>query len=222
MGTMGKLTIGGIVLCGGRSRRMGRPKLALPFGPETMLGRVVRRLGEAAGPVVVVAAPGQALPTLAADVSVARDRRENRGPLEGLAVGLRAIGDRADAAFVTACDVPLLRPDFARRMAALLEDFDAAVPHIGGFDEPLAAIYRRGILPQVETLLKADRLRPTYLFDMVRTRRVADDELTDIDPDLDSLFNVNRPEDYQTALRRAGLGMTNDEIPNDEGMTKPE
>lgn len=217
MGDRSTRIIGGIVLCGGRSRRMGRPKLALPFGGETMLGRVVRRLAEAAQPIVVVAATGQALPALAGDVCVARDRREDRGPLEGLAAGLTALGEQVPAAFVTSCDVPLLRPGFAQRMATLLGDFDAAVPHINGFDEPLAAVYRGGVLPHVKELLEADRLRPAYLFDRVRTRRVTVDELSDIDPQLDSLFNVNRPEDYQAALRRAGLEAgENDETPNDE------
>ena len=53
------LSIGGIVLCGGESRRMGRPKAWLPFGDELMLQRVVRILGEVVNPIVVVAAPGQ-------------------------------------------------------------------------------------------------------------------------------------------------------------------
>ena len=47
---------GGIVLCGGKSERMGRPKLLLPFGDETMLARVVRIVGQVVSPVVVVAA----------------------------------------------------------------------------------------------------------------------------------------------------------------------
>ena len=49
---------GGIILCGGRSSRMGTPKLALPFGPELMLQRIVRLLGEVCRPIVVVARRG--------------------------------------------------------------------------------------------------------------------------------------------------------------------
>jgi molybdopterin-guanine dinucleotide biosynthesis protein A len=185
---------------------MGRPKLSLPFGSETMLGRVVRRLGEVVEPIVVVAAPGQDVPSLPDNVVVARDRQENRGPLEGLAVGLTALAKRADAAYLTACDVPLLVPDFVSRMVDLSEGYEVAVPHVGGFDEPLAAVYRTGVLPHVERLLTAGRLRPVYLFDAVLTRRVAAEELTTIDPKLDSLFNCNRPDDYQAALRRAFSG----------------
>jgi molybdopterin-guanine dinucleotide biosynthesis protein A len=184
---------------------MGRPKVMLPFGPETMLQRVVRLVGAVGGPVVVVAAAGQDLPELAATVRVVRDRRPDRGPLEGIRAGLESLQDEFEAALVTGCDVPLLVPAFVRRMVELLAGFDVAVPHVGGHDEPLAAVYRTSVLPQVEALLAADRLRPAFLFDQVRTRRVTAEELTDVDPQLDSLANVNSPAEYAAALRRAGF-----------------
>src|SRR5262245_27673434 len=119
---------GGIVLCGGKSSRMGRPKATLPFGPELMLQRVVRLLGEVVEPIVVVAAPGQELPPLPADVQIARDEREGRGPLEGLSAGLATIAGRAHAAYVTSCDVPLLVPAFVRRLIDLLGKHEIVVP----------------------------------------------------------------------------------------------
>ena len=66
-------------------------------------------------------------------------------------------------------------------------------------------MHQTGVVPHVERLLTAGRLRPVYLFDAVPTRRVAAEELIQADPELDSLLNVNRPDDYQAALRRAGL-----------------
>ena len=85
------MTAGGIVLCGGRSTRMGSSKALLEFGAETMLQRVVRLLGGVVSPLVVVAAPGQELPALPASVTVTRDEREGRGPLEGLRAVLKAV-----------------------------------------------------------------------------------------------------------------------------------
>jgi molybdopterin-guanine dinucleotide biosynthesis protein A len=184
---------------------MGRPKPSLPFGDETMLARILRRLGEVVSPVVVAAAPGQQLPAIPTSVTIVRDRQEDRGPLEGLAVALAELTDQVERAFVTTCDVPLLVPDFVRRMIDLAAGYDVAVPHVDGFDEPLAAVYHACVLPQVEALLAADRRRPAFLFEVVRTRRVTADELTDVDPRLDSLFNVNTPADYEVALQRAGL-----------------
>src|SRR5258708_11619485 len=83
--------VAGIVLCGGQSKRMGRPKAWLPFGPEVMLQRVVRMLSEVVAPIIVVAAPDQDVPALPAGVVVVRDEERGRGPLQGLAAGLNGL-----------------------------------------------------------------------------------------------------------------------------------
>lgn len=201
---------GGIVLCGGKSTRMGSAKALLPFGPETMLQRVVRLLGGVVAPIVVVAAADQALPGLPAGVIVTRDEREARGPLEGLRAGLKALPEDVDAAYVTSCDVPLLEPAFVLRMIDLARGADIAVMEIDGFPHPLSAVYRRATLPFVEDLLARDRLRPVFLFDAVRTRRVRPEEMTDVDPGLRTLANLNTPEEYRRALAAAGVEAADD------------
>jgi molybdenum cofactor guanylyltransferase len=192
--------VGGIVVCGGKSTRMGVPKATLPFGSETMLQRVVRLLGSVVSPIVVVAAREQSLPDLPDHVSVTRDERDERGPLEGLRAGLKALPESIDAAYVTSCDVPLLVPAFVERMIELLGEHDIAVMEIDGFTHPLSAVYRRDVLPQVESLLEADRLRPVFLFDAVRTRRVQPAEMISVDPQLRTLRNLNTRQDYLEAL----------------------
>src|SRR5688500_11143072 len=103
----------GIVLAGGRSTRMGRPKAALEWHGTTLLERVVGVVGRVVdGPVVVVRAPGQELPPLPPGVALATDAREGRGPLQGLAAGLEAVGGDAERAYVSSTDVPLLHPAF--------------------------------------------------------------------------------------------------------------
>jgi molybdenum cofactor guanylyltransferase len=190
---------GGIVLAGGKSTRMGSSKALLPFGPETMLQRVVRLLSETVSPIVVVAAAAQELPALPRDVIVTRDEREARGPLEGLRAGLKALPGDVEAAYVTSCDVPLLVPGFVLQMIDLARGYDIAVMEIDGFTHPLSAIYRRTTLPMVEDLLATDRLRPVFLFDAVKTRRVRPEEMT-ADPELRTLRNLNTREDYERAL----------------------
>ena len=199
------VSAGGIVLCGGRSTRMGTSKALLPFGPETMLQRVVRLLGAVVAPIVVVAARDQQLPDLPPHVIHAVDEREQRGPLEGLRAGLKALPESADTAYVTSCDVPLLVPAFVDRMLDLLGAHDIAVVEIDGFPHPLSAIYRRRVLPHVEALLERDQLRPVFLFDAARTRRVRPEELLGVDPEVRTLRNLNTPEDYAKALADAGL-----------------
>jgi molybdenum cofactor guanylyltransferase len=196
---------GAIILCGGGSTRMGMPKLALPFGPETMLERIVRLVGDVCAGIVVVAAPAQDLPQLPRGVILARDKREGRGPLEGLAAGLAALPAEVEAAYATSCDVPLLVPTFVRRMFELLGEHDAAVPVSGGYHHPLAAVYRPSVLTVVDELLAAERMRPAFLFDAVDTRRVSEAELREVDPELHTLRNLNRPEDYLAALAEAGF-----------------
>ena len=199
------MATGAVVLCGGESRRMGRPKAWLPFGPERLLQRVVRLAATVARPIVVVAAPGQDLPDLAADVAIVRDPVAGRGPLQGLAVGLAALPDRVALVYATATDVPFLEPAWIARLSELIENHDLAIPWIDGYHHPLAALYRRStILPAVEALLSEDRLRPVYLMERVRTRVVAAEELRGVDPGLRTLRNLNTPEDYQAALIEAG------------------
>lgn len=184
---------------------MGLPKATLPFGSERMLQRVVRLLAQVVSPIVVVAAPDQELPPLPAEVLVTRDQREGRGPLEGLLAGLTAIAPHADAAYATSCDVPLLATEFVRHMLGQLADNDIAVPVEEQFHHPLAAVYRTSVVPHIAELLAADQMRPVFLFDRVRTVRVPVEELLAVDPQLSTLKNLNRPEDYLAALAQAGF-----------------
>lgn len=199
------MTIGGIVLSGGKSTRMGTSKAALPFGSETMLQRVVRLLDPVVSPIVVVAARDQLLPALPDTVRITRDEREAKGPLEGIRAGLSALPESVDAAYITSCDVPLLVPAFIERMIDLMGDHDIAVMEIDGFPHPLSALYRRSVLPHVESLLAADRLRPIFLFDTLRARRVKPEEMAMVDPELKTLRNLNTPEEYRAALADAGI-----------------
>jgi len=195
------MNVGGIVLCGGRSQRMGRPKAWLPFGGEIMLPRVVRLLGEAVTPIVVVAAPDQDVPPLPADVQVVRDDEKGRGPLQGLAAGLTALRGRAEAAYLSSCDVPFLRAAFVRRLIDLLGDAAICVPRVGEYHHPLAAVYRLDVAETVQRLLAEDRLRPFFLFEAVPTRVVGAEDLADVDPSFQTLRNLNTPEEYEAALR---------------------
>ena len=207
------MKFGGIVLCGGRSSRMGKPKAWLPFGDELMLPRVVRLVRAAVDSVVVVAAPGQDVPPLPAGVRVVRDEAEGKGPLGGLAAGLAALEGPADAAYLSSCDVPLLKPEFVRAMFDILTKpkcggpraIDASAPRTGGRLHPLAAAYRVGVLPRVREMLAADRLRMTDLLDAITTVVIDAENLAGIDPDLRSLRNVNTPDEYAAALRELNL-----------------
>jgi molybdopterin-guanine dinucleotide biosynthesis protein A len=179
---------------------MGRPKAWLPFQGEPMLVRVLKVLAQAVPTLVVVAAPGQDLPPLPVGVELVRDPEEGHGPLEGIAAGLASLEGKADAAYVSSCDVPFLDAAFVRWMFALLGDQEIAVPDVGGYRHPLAGVYRLSVLSAVREMLAAKQMRLGLLFDHVPTRFVTEAEL----PGLAPLRNLNTPEEYEAALRDAG------------------
>lgn len=186
---------------------MGSPKAALDWHGSTLLRRVTGIVGRVvSGPVVVVSAPGQALPELEPSVEVVADAREGRGPLQGLAAGLAAIGDRAGGAYVSSTDVPLLHPRFVRHVLDRLgDDVDVVLPEIGGYRQPLSAAYRVDLLGTVEALIAADQMRPAFLFERCRVMHLSDEAmlgdpvLARLDPRLESVSNLNEPADYQRA-----------------------
>ena len=184
---------------------MGQPKAWLPFGQETMLQRVVRTLQEVVSPVVVVAAPNQEVPPLPADVRIVRDEQEGLGPLAGLAAGLAALSDVADAAYVSSCDVPLLRSAFVSAIIERLDQFDLVIPREESYHHPLAAVYRTTLAERCSTLLAEGRRRPLELVRASRSCEIDVDELRPIDTDLRSLRNVNTPDDYAALLNLAGF-----------------
>lgn len=204
--------VAGVVLAGGRSVRMGTAKAALEWHGSTLLRRAVGLVGRGVdGPVVVVRAPGQGLPALPRDVAVVDDPVAGRGPLQGIATGLRTVAGSAPVAVVCAVDLPLLHPAFLRRVARELRAdaaLDVALPVAHGHAQPLAAAYRTALAPRVAALVAAGRLRPGMLFERARVAALdeatllADPVLAAADPQLDSLHNINTPEEYRAARAR--------------------
>ena len=211
----------GLVLAGGRSSRMGVPKAALEWHGSTLLARncgVLRRAG--LDPVLVVRAPGQELPALPTYVEVVDDPREGLGPLQGMAVGLTALADRAEVAFVCSTDLPFLHAELVRRVLRPFthpvdgDALDVVLPVARGYPQPLAAAYRTRLAPVVAALVAADRLRPAFIFEDASVLRLDDDArladaaLRAADPTLESLVNVNERADYDAARARPAPEVT--------------
>jgi molybdenum cofactor guanylyltransferase len=205
----------GVVLAGGRSSRMGTPKACLEWHGSTLLYRTAALLRRTVtGPVVVVvgAEGGWELPALPAGVLVARDPVPGLGPLQGIAAGLAAVADAggggvAGAAFACATDMPFLHPAFVRAVLAAL-DGDVALPVARGHRQPLAAAYRVGLAGPIAALLAEGGRTPGELFARSRvtvlddTALRADAAVARLDPDLESLTNVNTPAEYAAARAR--------------------
>lgn len=201
--------VGAVVLAGGRSSRMGAAKAGLEWHGSTLLRRVVGVVGRAVdGPVVVVRSPGQPLPALPPEVVVVDDAEVDRGPLQGMAAGLDALAGQAEAAFVCATDLPFLHPAFVRRVVAAREEADVVLPVVGGFRQPLLALYRTAVATRVRELLEQDRRRLSYLLEEAQVTvldeqaLLSDPQLQRVDPQLDSVLGVNDPAAYEQARVR--------------------
>lgn len=187
-----------VVLAGGKSSRMGRPKSLLLFDGEPLIIHIARGLKRLFAETVIVAAPEQELPALPA--ILVRDEVAYQGPVGGIYYGMKAAS--REFCFVTSCDVPFLNPSLISYLISQISDYDVVVPFWGDRFQPLHAVYRTSVLPLLQEQLSRGELRPVYLFDKVQTCKVGDDEIRRFDPAGLSFLNMNTPDDYQHALQR--------------------
>ncbi|WP_396906233.1 molybdenum cofactor guanylyltransferase [Mycolicibacterium phlei] len=189
-----EVPLAAIILAGGASRRMGRDKATLQFDGTTLVERTVSTLKARCAPVFVVAAPGQALPPL--DAEVLRDEIRGVGPLLATGRGLRAAAEAGrELAFVAAVDMPLLTTDIIDELVgpAVRLGADVVLPW-DGRDHYLAGIYRTSLAGVVDELIAAGERSMRALIDRVDTHRI-------VMPEQPALTNVNTAADL-AALRR--------------------
>jgi molybdenum cofactor guanylyltransferase len=203
----------GIILAGGKSRRMGgRNKAFLELGGHPLIEIVIGHVQSVCAEVMIVA--GDTSPYTGLGVPLVEDRFRGVGVLGGLHAGLEAASH--ELALIAGCDMPFLNPDLLRAFAEWAERYDVAVlrhapPHSpplrGGdapqgqkgrqFIEPLHAAYRRTCLPAIEAAISAGERRIVSFFPHVRVRYVTSAEIVSIDPGLRSFRNVNTPEEWE-------------------------
>ena len=194
--------IAGVILCGGHSRRMGTPKPWLQCGSHKLLQHMVRIVGARTDPVIVANRPGNHIPTLPDNVQVVSDHCPDGGPLAGILAGLDALAGRSTAAFVIACDHPLLKPEFVGRLITLLGGNPAVVPEVHGRLQPLAAIYRLETRSIAADMLDAGDLRAETFARRCSPRIVRPRDLAQCDPELASLANCNDLDTFNDLVAR--------------------
>jgi molybdenum cofactor guanylyltransferase len=187
------IPLAAVVLAGGASRRMGRDKATLPYEGKTLVEHMVSVVSPRCSPVFVIAAPGQPLPTLQAEVL--RDEVRGFGPLLATGRGLRAAADAGlKLAFVCAVDMPLLSTDLIDELAgpAVRLGADVVLPW-DGRDHYLAGIYRTSLADRVAALVAAGERSMRALVDTADTQRI-------VMPEQPSLTNVNTAADLTAAV----------------------
>ena len=196
----------GIVLAGGRSRRLGRDKAVETIAGQALIARVLDSLSHVAQELVVVVNDherARELP-LPGSVVTAVDIYPDTGSLGGIFTGLTASSNRWG--IVVACDMPFLNLDLLEHLLAFREGHDLVVPVIDHRPEPTHAAYSKVCLPAIETRLRANDLKIAKFFDDVRAKYVSQRRVEEIDPGGLSFFNVNTEEDLTRARMLAEEG----------------
>ena len=188
-----------IVLAGGKSSRMGRPKADLRFEAATMLDYIVSEMTRVFDELVVAVSEPRMYAWEGYSARSIVDRARYRGPVAALEQALREI--EFDRAFVCSCDVPFVNGDLARKLCDMLGDHDALIPHVDGKLQPLHAVYRKTCAKVLATMRAQKENRLHEIVNFANVRIVPDEELRAFDPELLSFFNVNTPEDYQRAIK---------------------
>ena len=187
------MRIPGIILAGGKSRRMGQAKPFLMMNGKRMIDVAAEKLKELFSEVVIVTDRKGEFAGLGC--KVVEDIVKGCGPLGGICTGLRGIA--GDGAFFVACDMPFLHKGLILRLIDLtdFENYECVVPmHSKGLPqkriEPLHAIYSKQIIPAIEKSLGAGRLSLRELLADCRCKYV------DVEEDeVCSFANINTPED---------------------------
>ncbi|KUH73265.1 molybdopterin-guanine dinucleotide biosynthesis protein A [Mycolicibacterium novocastrense] len=167
---------------------MGRDKATLPYEGTTLVERMVSILAPRCAPIFVIAAPGQALPAL--DAEVLRDEVRGVGPLLATGRGLRAAAEAgSELAFVSAVDMPLLTVELIDELVApaVRVEADVVLPW-DGRDHYLAGVYRTALAGRVDELIAAGERSMRALVDRVDTQRI-------VMPEQRALTNVNTAAD---------------------------
>jgi molybdopterin-guanine dinucleotide biosynthesis protein A len=188
---------GAIVLAGGKSTRMGQDKALLPWNGTTLLAHCVSSLRTLTSEIVVVAdrADRYTLP----GCRMAADLFPDAGPVGGIVTGLTALGEGRHIA--VACDMPYLQPALLNLLLdAATEAWDAIVPEVAGRPEPLCAVYRHTAAPALRRFLEEGQRAAYRALQILRTRRIPEDDLRRADPDLRSFINLNTPADLDRIL----------------------
>lgn len=187
----------GIVLCGGLSRRMGRPKALLPWFGRTMIEHVVASLAPCVDELLVVTSRDVLLPPLVPAARIVFDREPGRGPLAALRDGLAAA--RSELAFVTASDAPFLD---AAYVTGLFEQAEgqggAAAPTAGGHLQVLSAVYPCRAWRTADGVLSEGKESPWALLERLGVRSDANGTSDEVGP----WTGFNTPDEYLALARR--------------------
>jgi molybdopterin-guanine dinucleotide biosynthesis protein A len=192
-----EIEVSGILLAGGKSRRMGEDKRYLAVGEQTLLERGLAELLSIFCEVLVVIA--QDSPPLRIDARVVRDLVPDCGSLGGLYTGLTQA--TTPYIFVAACDMPFLNQTVIAQFTNRRATADIVIAKLDDRLHPMHALYSKRCLPALEQMIRARQLKIQEIVSQssLRVRYVTEADLLTIDPSWHSFYNVNTMADLEAA-----------------------
>lgn len=181
------LRFAGAVLAGGRARRFGSDKCAFVYRGRALLDHALASLRDAA-PRMIVGGPRRERP----GTLWLPDETPGLGALGGLQAALRR-SERPWLALV-GCDMPFLPAALWPLLLTFRDGARLVVPEGPTGREPLAAVYHRDLMPDVDAMIERGGGPIRALLDVAPGRVVAWSELRGRLP-ADAFVNANRPED---------------------------
>ena len=186
-----KTSMTGIVLCGGKSSRMGTNKAFLEVEGGRLIDRVLRVLGRHFEEVIMVTRTPVDYQDM--DAVIVTDMIPDAGVLGGIYTGL--FFSSAENAFVAACDMPFLDDRFIDHMIRRVKNYDIVVPMTREGFQPLHAIYSRRCLPEMLRMIERATLKVSELFNRRRTLVIREDEINSLTTAGNLFLNINTPDD---------------------------
>jgi molybdopterin-guanine dinucleotide biosynthesis protein A len=172
----------GILMCGGKSSRMGKDKYALLYNDLPLYKPALNTLQQFCDTIIISC--NVAFPEFA-DFTVVEDDVKEIGPMGGIYSCLKKSNSTYN--MVLACDMPLVNGGLMTQLLNTTKDYDAIVPLLDGRAEPLYAIYNVSILPTLEALIRAGRYSLKQMLSGLEVWYV------DVDTNVSELKNVNTP-----------------------------
>ncbi|MEW6404805.1 MAG: molybdenum cofactor guanylyltransferase [Chloroflexota bacterium] len=194
------------IQAGGQSTRMGEDKALKPFLGRPLIERVIERLEPIADEVIVTTNRPEDYAFL--NLRLVPDIKPGRGALGGLYTAVASA--QGDMVAVVACDMPFASANFFEMAARLMvqEEADVVIAETpeGKGMEPLHALYRRETcVPAIEAAIEADNWKVIAWFPRVKVRALKPEEIKQADPTGLCFWNLNTPEEFTEAERRAQL-----------------
>jgi molybdenum cofactor guanylyltransferase len=190
---------GAVILAGGDSKRLGQPKALLDINGKRLIEMTVDILSSWFDQLTLVTDRAELYSGL--PVILTADLISNRvkSPLRGIHAGLSV--SKLPYQFVVACDMPFLNLDLIRYLESFASNYDAVVPRIGSYHQPLHAFYNRSCIEVIEEEIALGSYKVIDFYSKLNICYVGRDEIEKFDPAQQSFININTWSDYRAALK---------------------